>query len=336
MEKLNSVSLRLGTIMLVLVLSASPAWSTGSSIMMTLSGATEQFSLNANSSTNFGNTNITASTTWNLGPPNTLNVYAYFASSTTALTDAAGHNIPSSSFYVGDNGRVLSALTGNTPYASGSGIQLESIDITPFNKTGTINDTMQFSINTAALSQLPAGTYTGTLYVQASAAGPGKEQTTPQAILVTAVLQESLGLTLSSRSVTFALAAGQANNPGGTNITAATSWVVKPSRTALNVYAYFSNGSAALTDGAGHDIPSSAFYIADNAGSPVALTNSVPPSGGNGGLQLGSTTMLGNANRTGSRTDVMVFNIDLSTGVLPQLPAGIYNGILTIQAQVTP
>jgi len=50
----------------------------------------------------------------------------------------------------------------------------------------------------------------------------------------------------------------------------------------------------------------------------------------NAGLQLSSTPILGN-NRTGSRSDVMNFNINLTT--IPSLPAATYTGTLTIQAQ---
>ena len=36
---------------------------------------------------------------------------------------------------------------------------------------------------------------------------------------------------------------------------------------------------------------------------------------------------------TGNRTDSIIFNLDLSTGTLPQLPAGTYTGTVSIQAQ---
>jgi hypothetical protein len=41
-------------------------------------------------------------------------------------------------------------------------------------------------------------------------------------------------------------------------------------------------------------------------------------------------------NMNASRTDQMAFNIDLSGGTLPQLPADTYTGTLNIQAQATP
>jgi hypothetical protein len=156
-----------------------------------------------------------------------------------------------------------------------------------------------------------------------------------QAIAINATLTESLTLSLSANAVNFNLAAGSAANAGSANITATTSWVLRPGRTALGVYAYFGSATAALTDGAGNNIPSSAFKIADNLGASTALTTTAPFGAANAGLQLANVALTA-ANRNSSRTDVMAFNIDLSTGTLPQLPAAIYTGTLNIQAQATP
>jgi hypothetical protein len=149
-------------------------------------------------------------------------------------------------------------------------------------------------------------------------------------IALQAVLSQSITLTLSGNAVNFNLVAGSANNPGSTSITATTTWTLKPSVGNLNVYAFFTNSGSALTDGAGNNIPSADFQISDNAGPLTALTNTVPFGGANAGLQLSSTRILGN-NKTGTRNDVMNFNINLSP--LPNLPAGTYTGTLTIQAQ---
>ena len=154
-----------------------------------------------------------------------------------------------------------------------------------------------------------------------------------QPITLTANLSESLTVTLSASAVNFTLAAGSTTNAGSTGITATTAWVLKPSRTAVGVYAYFASAPAALTDGAGDNIPSSAFFIADNGGASTALTATVPFGGALAGLQLANVPIVA-ANRTGTRTDAMAFNINLST--LPTLPANTYTGTLNIQAQATP
>jgi len=156
-----------------------------------------------------------------------------------------------------------------------------------------------------------------------------------QPITLNATLAESLTVGLSASSVNFTLAAGSATNAGSTGITATTAWVLKPGRTAVTVDAYFGSAAAALTDGAGNNIPSSAFDIADNGGASTALTNTVAFGAANAGLRLANVAITG-ANKNSNRTDAMAFNIDLSGGTLPQLPAATYTGTLNVQAQATP
>jgi hypothetical protein len=154
-----------------------------------------------------------------------------------------------------------------------------------------------------------------------------------QPIALNATLSETLSVGLSANTVNFTLTPGSANNAGSTGVTATTAWVLKPGRTAVGVYAYFASSASALTDGAGDNIPSSAFFISDNGGASTALTNTVAFGGANGGLQLANVAITG-ANKNANRTDAMTFNINLST--LPQLPANTYTGTLNIQAQATP
>ena len=151
-------------------------------------------------------------------------------------------------------------------------------------------------------------------------------------VALNATLSESLTVSLSATSVNFALTAGSAINPGSTSITATTSWTLSSARRNLSLYAYFANAASALTDGAGDNIPSSAFQLSDNGGAFNALVNTVPFGGPRAGRRLARFRITA-ANRRGSRTDAMRFNINLSTGTLPQLPAGTYTGTLNIQAQ---
>jgi hypothetical protein len=149
-------------------------------------------------------------------------------------------------------------------------------------------------------------------------------------ISLNAVLNDSITVTLSSNAVNFTLTQGSASNLGSTSVTATTSWLLRPSVGSLKLYAFFASSTAALTDGAGNNIPSADFQISNNAGPFNALTNTVPFGGANAGLQVSSTPILGN-NRSGTRTDQMNFNINLVP--IPTLPAGTYTGTLTIQAQ---
>lgn len=149
-------------------------------------------------------------------------------------------------------------------------------------------------------------------------------------IALQAVLSDSISVNLSGNAVNFNLVGGSANNPGNTSITATTTWILKPSVGSVKLYAFFSSSTSALTDGAGNNIASADFQISDNGGAFTALTNTVPFGGANAGLQVSSTPILGN-NKNGTRNDVMNFNINLAP--LPNLPAGVYTGTLTIQAQ---
>ena len=154
-------------------------------------------------------------------------------------------------------------------------------------------------------------------------------------IAITATLGESLTLNLSAAAVSFPLVAGSNANAGSTTITATTAWVLKPGRTAVGLYAYFGSAAAALTDGSGDNIPSSAFKISTATLASTGLTAATPFNAALSGLQLANVAITA-TNRAANRSDVMTFNIDLSTGTLPQLPAAAYTGTLNIQAQATP
>jgi hypothetical protein len=154
---------------------------------------------------------------------------------------------------------------------------------------------------------------------------------TAQPIALNATLTESLTVSLSASSVNFNLAAGSAANPGLTGVTATTKWALATTRSSVGVYAYFAS-TTALTDGAGDNIPTSAFSISDNAGAAAPVTGSVVFGAAGAGLKLANVA-LASGNFSGSRTDAMTFNIDLSGGALPSLPAATYTGTLNIQAQ---
>jgi len=173
------------------------------------------------------------------------------------------------------------------------------------------------------------------ILVGASSLASAQLNSAAQPIALNATLAESLTLGLSANTVNFTLTAGSAANAGSTNITATTSWVLRPTRTAVRVYAYFASSAAALTDGGApaNNIPSANFFISDNGGASTAVNQSVAFGGANAGLQLANVAITA-ANRNSNRTDAMAFNIDLST--LPQLPANTYTGTLNIQAQATP
>lgn len=151
-------------------------------------------------------------------------------------------------------------------------------------------------------------------------------------ITLKATLAQSLTINLSGNAVNFNLTPGSANNPGNTAITATTSWTLNNAIIGLvSVYAFFGSSTAAMTDGLGDNIPSADFQVSDNGGAFTALTNTAPFGGANAAMTLSQTLIFGLGVNTGTRTDVMKFNLNLSP--LPTLPPGTYTGTLTIQAQ---
>jgi hypothetical protein len=116
-----------------------------------------------------GNNPVSVTTTWVLGTARTsLNVYAYFTS-TTALSDAGGDIIPTSKFNGSINGGTYSAFTGGTgPFGANSKV----VYTRAIGGAGTFNSahtgTVGLQIDTTGLN-LPAGSYSGTLNIQAQA-----------------------------------------------------------------------------------------------------------------------------------------------------------------------
>jgi hypothetical protein len=143
------------------------------SLTLTLSASSVDFTLAAGSATNAGSTGVKATTKWVLNPSRgAVTVDAYFASATSALADASGNNIPSSAFQISNNGGASAALTSSVAFgATSAGLRLENVTITGANKNSQAVDNMTFNIDLSAapLPQLPAGTYNGTLNIQAQA-----------------------------------------------------------------------------------------------------------------------------------------------------------------------
>lgn len=138
----------------------------------------------------------------------------------------------------------------------------------------------------------------------------------------------SMAAAAANASINFSFASGSATNPGSAPLTVTLSWNCNCS--SVNLYAYFSSSTSALTDGAGDNIPSAAFSLSDNGGAFRALNTTVPFGGPNAGLKVVGIT---NPPTSGSHSDTMNFNINLSTGTLPTLPPGSYTGTLTLQGQ---
>ncbi len=123
-----------------------------------------------------GSAPVVVSTKWVLnGSRTTVTLSGYFASATAALTDGATTptNIPTSEVL----GRVptgtptaFTAFTQSAPVGpAGAGLTLYTKAIPATNRAARRTDNLNLEINLAGQTQLPAGTYTGTLNLQAQA-----------------------------------------------------------------------------------------------------------------------------------------------------------------------
>lgn len=164
-------------------------------------------------------------------------------------------------------------------------------------------------------------------------------------VTLNATMPEYIGVSITSgATVNFTLASNTAANAGSTTSTIHTDWVLAPGRNKVTVWAWVANNGAALTDGAGDNIPASAVSAtAAGSGSAGGALNT-SASGGAGvpvfitpaaasGVQIGNVT-INAANRASSTTTTLTWNI--STTFNPQLPANAYTGTVNIQAQATP
>lgn len=134
--------------------------------------ATVNFNLTSGSSSNPGDATIPIATSWVLQPSRgTLAVYAYFDVAAAALMHSADPTvvIPSANVEGSANSGPLTPFTQNTPFGVGHGLQVGAPTvILGFNRVGSRNDTLDLNINLSGLP-IAAGTYTGTLRIQAQA-----------------------------------------------------------------------------------------------------------------------------------------------------------------------
>ena len=165
-------------------------------------------------------------------------------------------------------------------------------------------------------------------------------------VTLNATAPESLMVKVTGgANVNFTLAPNTAANAGSTTTTVQTSWALRFGRTQVTVWAWVPNRAAALTDGAGDNIPASAVSAAAaGSGSAGGALNTVT-SGGAGvpafitpasatGVQIGRAFIFLFFNLVGSTTTILTWNIN--TSVVPQLAAATYTGIVNIQAQAIP
>jgi hypothetical protein len=139
-----------------------------------------------------------------------------------------------------------------------------------------------------------------------------------------AILAETLTVSAGPATVNFTLVpSGVANGDAPVSIT--TTWALDPTRTDVNLYAYFSTGNA-LTDGGTNNIPAANVGGSVNSGPSGPFTGATPF--GANGMTVFLQPLGGVYNS--NRNDTIDLSIDTS-GL--GLPSATYTGTLNLQAE---
>lgn len=144
------------------------------SVTVAATPGTVTFNLVAGGTAN-GSAPVAITTTWVLasGRANVV-LDGYFASASAALSGGTPTvNIPSSEVYGQMTTGTPTSYTAFTQTAalgpSGAGLTLFTQALSASNRASTRTDNLSLQINLSSHTQLPAATYTGTLYLQAQA-----------------------------------------------------------------------------------------------------------------------------------------------------------------------
>jgi hypothetical protein len=112
-----------------------------------------------------GDSVISITTSWVISiPPFTITLYAFTSSTTAALTDGAGHNIPTSKVSGSADGGAFTTFTGNSSFAPGQSVTI--FTTSGISLLGSRSDSLGLQIDTTSLA-LPPATYRGTLTLRA-------------------------------------------------------------------------------------------------------------------------------------------------------------------------
>lgn len=157
-------------------------------------------------------------------------------------------------------------------------------------------------------------------------------------VTLTATLSESLTVSATPTTVTFALTPG-GTAMGNSPVSVTTTWNTSTAEGHIELDGYFSSATAALTSSnqsPATNIPTSAVLGQMATGSPTSFTAFTSSAGNVAGATAGATLPLFNvalssANRSVTRTDSLALEINLSS--LPQIPADTYMGTLYLKAE---
>jgi len=150
-------------------------------------------------------------------------------------------------------------------------------------------------------------------------------------VTLTAILPETLTVSLDQTAVNFALTAGSATNAGSVPIVATTTWALGAGRASVQLYAYIDTAAAALTGPvniAGTTITATVGGV--GAGNFATDIASFLGSAGTGLPSPIFTQALTAGTLVGVHSSSVALNIDLTS--LPALPVGTYTGTLHFMA----
>lgn len=140
----------------------------------------------------------------------------------------------------------------------------------------------------------------------------------------------TLTVTTSPSTVTFALATGTAV-AGSVPVSVSTSWLLGVAST-VRLYGFFASTAALTSTGTdGTAIPVSSVLGECPTGTATSFTPFTQTSPLSGATSLLLFQQSATVSLLVNRTDQLLLKIDLSS--LPQLPAGSYSGTLVLQAQ---
>ncbi|MGA8089276.1 MAG: hypothetical protein WCA10_18530 [Terracidiphilus sp.] len=149
----------------------------GESLTVSATPGTANFTLVSGAAATSGP--VTTTTTWLMNRNrSTVTLVGYFASATAALTDGGSpaNTIPTSAVSASVGAGTYNPFTGSGVGTGGTQVGVAGASLTLFtqaisntNRSGTRNDNLTLKIDLSSQTQLPAGTYTGTLNLQAQA-----------------------------------------------------------------------------------------------------------------------------------------------------------------------
>jgi hypothetical protein len=137
------------------------------------SGSTVNFTLTQGAAA-AGDVSPSISTSWNLNPglTNTITLFGYFTTPSSALTDGVydiASNYVKGRMTTGAVATYTSFTQTNAVGPANGSLLLMTENITGANKIKTRSDNLDLQIDLTASPTVPASTYTGTLHLQARA-----------------------------------------------------------------------------------------------------------------------------------------------------------------------